>query len=72
MKILSKPEDVSLLREAFKYVMEKHPFKIDAIVILPDHLHCIWSLPKGDEDYLTRWRSRVGCAHQFLDQKPIT
>jgi putative transposase len=29
---------------------------IDAIVILPDHLHAIWSLPEGDADFATRWR----------------
>ncbi|OQK17890.1 hypothetical protein AU255_08520 [Methyloprofundus sedimenti] len=31
------------------------PFKIDAMVILPEHLHCIWTLPPGDADYKTRW-----------------
>ena len=55
-KILCQPENVDLLREAFRYVMEKHPFKFDAIVILPDHLHCIWTLPEGDADFSTRWR----------------
>ena len=55
-KLLCEPENISLLRESFRYVMEKHPFKIDAIVILPDHLHCIWTLPEGDSDYSTRWR----------------
>ncbi|WP_293138423.1 transposase [Okeania sp. SIO3I5] len=43
-KILCKPENVDLLRKAFRYVMEKHPFKIDAIVILPDHLHILIAL----------------------------
>ena len=32
-----------------------HPFQIDAIVVLPDHLHCIWTLPHGDANYKTRW-----------------
>jgi putative transposase len=41
-QILCQPENVDLLRGAFRYVMQKHPFKIDAIVILPDHLHCIY------------------------------
>nr|WP_228036599.1 transposase [Dolichospermum flos-aquae] len=36
--------------------MQKHPFIIDAVVILPDHLHCIWTLPKNDHDFSTRWR----------------
>ena len=36
--------------------MGKHPFEIDAFVLLPDHLHCIWTLPAGDRDFSTRWR----------------
>jgi len=36
--------NVSLLRESFKHVMQKHPFTIDAFVLLPDHLHCLCTL----------------------------
>ncbi len=43
------------LRAAFRHVKRKHPFTIDAVVILPDHLHCIWTLPDGDTDFSTRW-----------------
>lgn len=31
------------------------PFTVDAWVLLPDHMHCIWTLPEGDGDYSTRW-----------------
>ncbi|MGK7922296.1 MAG: transposase [Trichodesmium sp.] len=55
-KILCKPENVDLLRKAFRYVMEKHLFKIDAVVILPDHIHSLWTLPENDADVSTRWR----------------
>ena len=55
-KFLCESENVSLLREAFKYVIEKHPFTIDAFVLLPDHLHCLWTLPDGDHDFSKRWR----------------
>ena len=55
-KILCNPENVDLLREAFRLVMDKHPYQIDAFVLLPDHLHCIWTLPEGDHDFSTRWR----------------
>jgi len=48
-------DNVDLLRQVFRKVKEDHPFKIDAIVVLPDHLHCIWTLPDGDSDYKTRW-----------------
>ncbi len=55
-KILCEPENVDLLRNAFRYVMKQHPFKIDAIVILPEHLHCLWTLPENDADFSNRWR----------------
>ena len=47
---------IDSLREAFRVVRQAHPFALDAIVILPDHLHCIWTLPPGDADYASRWR----------------
>jgi putative transposase len=55
-KILCEPENIDLLRKAFRYGMQNHHFKIDAIAILPDHLHCIWTLPENDADFSTRWR----------------
>lgn len=36
--------------------MEKHPFKIDAFVLLPDHLHCMWTLPEDDRGFSKQWR----------------
>ncbi|MGK7882855.1 MAG: transposase [Crocosphaera sp.] len=54
--ILGESENIDLLREAFRYVIKKHPFKIDAIVILPEHLHCLWTLPENDANFSTRWR----------------
>jgi putative transposase len=48
-------EHIDLLREVIKGVKQKHPFYIDAIVILPDHLHTIWTLPTDDSDYATHW-----------------
>jgi putative transposase len=49
-------ENISALRAAFRSVRQTRPFRIDAIVVLPDHLHCIWTLPTGDADFSTRWR----------------
>jgi putative transposase len=46
---------VTILRNVFKKVMGKRPFEMDAVVILPDHMHCIWTLPEGDIDYSVRW-----------------
>jgi putative transposase len=44
------------LRHAIRQVRTRLPFNIFAIVLLPDHLHTVWSLPTGDADYSTRWR----------------
>jgi putative transposase len=43
------------LRAAIAKVRDRHPFTIDAWVLLPDHLHCLWTLPPGDADYSLRW-----------------
>ena len=44
-----------LLGEAFRNVKEKYPFTLDAICLLPDHLHCLWTLPESDGNYSIRW-----------------
>jgi putative transposase len=43
------------LRAAIGRVRDLRPFAVDAWVLLPDHLHCIWTLPDGDHDFPTRW-----------------
>lgn len=48
-------DNIDTLRNAFHRVKLDHPFEINAIVILPDHLHCIWTLPQNDSDAATRW-----------------
>lgn len=47
---------VEMLRQAFRKTMKNRPFEIEAIVVLPDHLHSLWRLPEGDTDYSSRWR----------------
>jgi len=47
---------IDLLRDVTQRVRKKYPFHIDGWVILPDHMHCIWTLPVGDADYSTRIR----------------
>ena len=49
-------DHVGLLRVAVAQTRAERPFGIAAWVVLPDHLHCIWTLPEGDADYSTRWR----------------
>lgn len=55
-KLALLTEHIELLREAFRKTCQRHPFTIDAIVILPDHIHAIWTMPEGDADFATRWR----------------
>jgi putative transposase len=48
--------NINLLRAAFCETRQRHPFTIDAIVVLPEHLHTVWIMPDGDADFATRWR----------------
>jgi putative transposase len=54
-QLLQDEKVIGFLREAFRVVMDHRPFAIEAIMILPDYLHCIWQLPPGDDDFSTRW-----------------
>lgn len=49
-------EHIEELRKAFREVKQSHPFTIDAMVVLPEHLHCILTLPEHDADFSMRWR----------------
>ncbi|MFO6464065.1 REP-associated tyrosine transposase [Jannaschia sp. KMU-145] len=49
-------DEIDLLRRAYGATLRDRPLRTDAIVVLPDHLHCVWTLPEGDADYATRWR----------------
>jgi putative transposase len=49
-------DHIDTLRTAFRETRRRHPFMMAAIVVLPDHLHAIWTLPAGDADFSTRWR----------------
>ncbi len=50
----------SCLRRAMAEVKARHPFEIEAICLMPDHLHAIWRLPAGDRDYSQRWNEIKG------------
>ncbi len=47
---------IEALRQAVKTVRQRKPFHIDAWVVLPEHIHCVWTLPEDDRDYSGRWR----------------
>jgi putative transposase len=54
-RLFSDDWAVATLKNITAGVQARHPFTIEAEVILPDHLHAIWSLPEGDSDFSTRW-----------------
>jgi putative transposase len=56
VQILSQPANIVRLQAAFHKVMKKYPFTLEAFVILPDHIHCIWRMPSWDSNYSIRWR----------------
>ena len=53
--VLCNPDIRAALREAITTVRKMHPFVIHGWVLLPDHLHCVWTLPEGDGDFSVRW-----------------
>jgi putative transposase len=48
---------IDALREAVRETRRQRPFHIDAWVVLPDHMHCVWTLPLGDDDFPNRWKA---------------
>jgi REP element-mobilizing transposase RayT len=57
-------DHVNSLRTAFRVARQERPFALDPVVILPDHLHAILTLPEGDANFAGRQISpRLRCAH---------
>ena len=48
------------LRSAYAATWRTHPWRCDAFVVMPDHLHAVWTLPEGDAEYGTRWGAIKG------------
>jgi putative transposase len=49
-------DNIDALRDAVEKTRRCYPFIIDAVVVLPDHIHAVWTLPPGDADFSLRWR----------------
>lgn len=47
--------EIGALRAAVRETMAERPFRIEAWVVMPDHLHAVWTLPEGDAEYSARW-----------------
>ncbi len=50
-------DQIAALRAALQTTKRSQPFRIDAMAVLPDHVHAIWTLPPDDHDYSWRWRA---------------
>jgi putative transposase len=50
-------DHIDLLRRVVNQTKKNKPFHIDAWVVLPDHMHCVWTLPINDDDYPARWKA---------------
>ena len=57
-------DEIDLLRSVYGAVVAQHPVICEAMVVLPDHIHVVWTLPKGDTDFSTRWRKIKGVFSQ--------
>jgi putative transposase len=68
LPLFGSPDNVVKLRAAFRLVRTAHPFRIDAMVVLPDHLHCLWTLPSSDDNYPARWNQIKGAFTRSLDE----
>jgi len=65
------------LRQGIQRARKTLPFQIDAWVLLPDHLHAIWTLPPEDDNYAARWaiikrQVSTSCGRQFSHQNPLS
>ncbi len=65
-------DEIDALRAAFRTTRHERPFMVDAIVILPDHLHAILTLPDGDADFSGRWRRiKASFTHRVAPRHPL-
>lgn len=64
--------EIAVLRQAVHLTKSERPFEIDAWVVLPDHMHAVWTLPDGDVDFSTRWsiiKARFSRAMPHIDRR---
>lgn len=53
--MFDQPESRRILREVVQAVRQRHPFNVNAWVLLPEHMHCVWTLHQGNSDFSVRW-----------------
>jgi len=57
-------DEIDLLRSVYGAVVAQHPVTCEAMVVLPDHIHAVWTLPAGDADFSIRWKKIKGVFSQ--------
>lgn len=63
-------DHIAVLRHAYKQTCAEHPVLCDAMVVLPDHLHAVWTLPEADADFSVRWRKIKARFSREIDLAP--
>ena len=64
-------EQIDSLRHVMNEVKHRHPFRLEAMVVLPEHLHALWTLPEGDRDFITRWSLiKAGFSRRIYTAEP--
>ncbi|MBI1901952.1 MAG: transposase [Planctomycetia bacterium] len=72
MRILTVEPGLACLHEAIDEISRKRPFEMVAYVWLPDHLHTVWTLPQGDDEYSLRWSQiKEAFTRRFLGRNGI-
>ncbi|HED32800.1 MAG TPA: transposase [Gammaproteobacteria bacterium] len=65
-------DEFHLLRDVINKVKKRYPFRLDAMVVLPEHLHALLTLPPGDNDFAGRWTLiKSGFSRQLPKQEPV-
>jgi putative transposase len=65
--------EIDLLRDTVRATRSRHPFHIDAWVVLPEHMHCMWTLPAGDADFALRWKViKFGFSRRLPSREALT
>lgn len=75
MPLFADDSKIIYLEKCINIIMREYPFNIDAMVILPDHIHTIWTLPETDDDFSVRWmliKKRFSTQYSDIIRPPIT
>ncbi|MDC7824439.1 transposase [Pseudomonas sp. BLCC-B13] len=65
--------EIDLLRDTVRATKARHSFHIDAWVVLPEHMHCMWTLPEGNADFALRWKViKFGFSRRLPHQEALS